>query len=236
MLLVSCGSGLHLLFHLKMTGQFHWESPGTVPDKHTRLRIAFSGPGRELRVRDVRTFGVLRLLRTRRPLEDAPLGGLGPEPLELAEGEFARRLALRKGRLKSLLLNQAFLAGIGNIYADEILHDAGLHPLRSAASLSALEIRRLARSTRRILAAAVAAGGSSIRDYRDADGMHGLFQREHRVYGRKGRPCARCGTAVERRVIGGRSSFFCPRCQRRSAGLRRRVAKKLPPAGGPPSN
>ena len=213
MLLVSCGEDLHLLFHLKMTGQFHWAKPASESEPHTRLRIAFSGRGRELRFRDVRKFGVLRLLATRRPFDDAPLRSLGPEPLTLAAGELARLLARRKGRLKSLLLNQAFLAGIGNIYADEILFDAGLHPLRSAASLSPSEIRRLGLSTGRILAAAVAAGGSSIRDYKDAEGMHGLFQQEHRVYGRKGEPCARCGRAVERRVIGGRSSFFCPACQ-----------------------
>lgn len=213
MLLVSCEGGVHLLFHLKMTGQFHWAARRARIDPHTRLRVAFRGGGPELRFRDVRKFAVLRVLVTDRPLESAPLRALGPEPLETGPAEFARLLRRRTGRLKSLLLNQAFLAGIGNIYADEILFDAGLHPLRPAGSLTAPEIRRLSASVRKILEKAVAAGGSSIRDYKDADGMDGLFQHAHRVYGRKGEPCVRCGEAVRRRVIGGRSSFFCPRCQ-----------------------
>jgi len=214
MLLVSCEGGVHLLFHLKMTGQFHWTPRRAPVDTHTRLCIAFRGHGRELRFRDVRKFAVLRVLVTDRPLESEALCGLGPEPFETGPAEFNRLLRRRKGRLKSLLLNQAFLAGIGNIYADEILFDAGLHPLRPAGSLTAPEIRRLGASVRKILEGAVAAGGSSIRDYRDADGMDGRFQNAHRVYGRKGEPCVRCGEPVLRRVIGGRSSFHCPRCQK----------------------
>ncbi len=214
MLLVSCEGDLHLLFHLKMTGQFHWTERAVPTDKHTRLRIAFRGGGPELRFRDVRKFGVLRILATPRPLEAAPLRALGPEPLAVSGPEIARLLARRKGRLKSLLLNQAFLAGIGNIYADEILHAAGLHPLRTSSSLTTSEARRLASSVAKILNAAVEAGGSSIRDYKDADGVDGSFQSRHRVYGRKGEPCLRCGAPVERRVIGGRSSFFCPKCQK----------------------
>jgi len=217
MLLMSCDGGLHLLFHLKMTGQFHWAARRARIDLHTRLRITFREPGPELRFRDVRKFAVLRVLVTDRPLESAALRILGPEPLETSSAEFGRLLRTRKGRLKSLLLNQAFLAGIGNIYADEILFDAGLHPLRRAGSLTAPEIRRLGASVLKILEGAVAAGGSSIRDYKDADGMDGLFQHAHRVYGRKGGPCVRCGDAVRRLVIGGRSSFFCPRCQRARA-------------------
>jgi formamidopyrimidine-DNA glycosylase len=214
MLLVSCDGGVHLLFHLKMTGQFHWAARRAPVDAHTRLRIAFREPGPELRFRDVRKFAVLRILVTDRPLESAALRLLGPEPLEMGPAEFRRLLRRRKGRLKSLLLNQAFLAGIGNIYADEILFDARLHPLRPAGSLTAPEIRRLAASVRKILEGAVAAGGSSIRDYKDADGLDGLFQNAHRVYGRKGESCVRCGDAIRRRVIGGRSSFYCPRCQK----------------------
>jgi len=116
--------------------------------------------------------------------------------------------------LKSLLLDQRFLAGIGNIYADEILFEARLHPLTVPSSLKVKETARLWAAVQSVLKKAIAAGGSSIRDYKDADGMDGLFQNEHRVYGRKGRPCPRCGTKVRRLVIGGRSSFFCPRCQR----------------------
>jgi len=214
MLLVSFEGDLHLLFHLKMTGQFHWTGRAAPIDKHTRLRIAFRDRGRELRFRDARKFGVLRLLDTPRPLESEALRSLGPEPLAAGAPEIARLLVRRKGRLKSLLLNQAFLAGIGNIYADEILFAAGLHPLRPAASLSEAEARRLAGAILAILAAAVAAGGSTVRDYRDADGRSGRFQNAHHVYARRGAPCRRCGAPIERRVIGGRSSFFCPECQK----------------------
>ena len=214
MLLVSCEGGVHLLFHLKMTGQFHWAARRAPADKHTRLCVAFRGGDRELHFRDVRKFAVLRVLVTDRPLESEALRTLGPEPLETAGAEFGRLLRRRKGRLKSLLLNQAFLAGIGNIYADEILFDAGLHPLRPAGSLTSPEVRRLGASVRKILEDAVAAGGSSIRNYQDADGMSGRFQNSHRVYGRKDEPCVRCGDTVLRRVIGGRSSFYCPRCQK----------------------
>jgi len=213
MLLVSFEGDAHLLFHLKMTGRFHWMDRGAPVDRHTRLRIAFRDRARELRFSDVRKFAVLRLLDTPHPLESPALAGLGPEPLATPAPDLARRLVRRNGRLKSLLLNQAFLAGVGNIYADESLFAAGLHPLRAASSLSDDEALRLARAVQKILAAAVAAGGSTIRDYRDAEGMDGLFQRDHKVYGRRSEPCRVCGRPVERRVIGGRSSFFCPICQ-----------------------
>jgi len=214
MLLIACGEGLHLLFHLKMTGGFHWARKGTPRDAHTRLRIAFKSLDRDLLFRDVRKFGFLRCLETDAPLAGAELRPLGPEPLELDGRDFPSLLAGRKGRLKSLLLDQRFLAGIGNIYADEILFEARLHPLTVPSSLKVKETARLWAAVQSVLKKAIAAGGSSIRDYKDADGMDGLFQNEHRVYGRKGRPCPRCGTKVRRLVIGGRSSFFCPRCQR----------------------
>ena len=215
MLLISCGDGLHLLFHLKMTGGFHWARQGAPPEAHTHLRISFKSGGRDLLFRDVRKFGFLRCLETDAPLDEAELRPLGPEPLEFSGRDFPALLAGRKGRLKSLLLDQRFIAGIGNIYADEILFEARLHPLTAASSLKTKEPERLWAAVQSVLRRAVAAGGSSIRDYKDADGMDGLFQNEHRVYGRKGRPCLRCGAMVRRIVVGGRSSFFCPRCQRR---------------------
>jgi formamidopyrimidine-DNA glycosylase len=217
MLLLACSGDLHLLFHLKMTGQFYWARKSAGRDAHTHLRMSFRNRDRELRFRDVRKFGFLRLLDTPFPDESAELRALGPEPLELDIRDFGERIARRKGRLKSLLLDQSFLAGIGNIYADEILFASRLHPLTPAASLKAVEIARLWTGIRDILEKAIAAGGSSIRDYKDADGVDGLFQEEHRVYGRRGLPCPRCGARVVRRVIGGRGSFFCPRCQRKKA-------------------
>jgi len=218
MLLIACGGDLHLLFHLKMTGGFHWTDRGAPGDVHARLRVSFVGSPRDLLFRDVRRFGFLRCLDTGSPLDAAELRRLGPEPLDMSAEEFAGRLSGRTGRLKSLLLDQTFLAGVGNIYADEILFRARLHPLSKASGLTAKRTAGLFAAVKDTLKAAVAAGGSSIRDYKDADGMDGLFQNDHRVYGRKGEPCPRCGAKIRRLVIGGRSSFFCPRCQRGRPG------------------
>jgi formamidopyrimidine-DNA glycosylase len=229
-LLIGCEGGSTLMFHLKMTGQFLWAAADEPRDKHTHLAILFRGAGRELRFRDVRKFGFLRCLPTADLAACPELVGLGPEPLEIGEDAFARRIRGRRGRLKSLLLNQTFVAGIGNIYADEILHRAGLHPLSRAESLRPEEIGRLRSAMRTILRRAVEAGGSSIRDYKDDAGEEGDFQLDHRAYGRAGRPCRRCRTAIRRIVVGGRSTFFCPECQR----LRRRPGRPRPaPRRGP---
>jgi formamidopyrimidine-DNA glycosylase len=138
---------------------------------------------------------------------------LGPEPLEIPLEEFRTRLR-RKARIKPLLLNQSFLAGLGNIYADESLFAAGIHPLASAAKLSAPRAAKLHQAIREILTAAIEAGGSSISDYVDAEGRKGWFQVSHRVYGREGEPCANCGTPIRRIVVAQRSSHFCPKCQK----------------------
>jgi formamidopyrimidine-DNA glycosylase len=139
---------------------------------------------------------------------------LGPEPLEISLEEFRARLR-RKARIKPLLLNQTFLAGLGNIYADESLFAAGIHPLASAAKLSAPRAAKLHQAIREILTAAIEAGGSSISDYVDAEGRKGWFQVSHRVYGREGEPCVNCSTPIHRIVVAQRSSHFCPKCQKR---------------------
>lgn len=139
---------------------------------------------------------------------------LGPEPLEIPLEDFRARLR-RKARIKPLLLNQSFLAGLGNIYADESLFAAGIHPLASAAKLSAPRAAKLHQAIREILTAAIEAGGSSISDYVDAEGRRGWFQVSHRVYGREGEPCVNCATSIRRIVVAQRSSHFCPKCQKR---------------------
>jgi formamidopyrimidine-DNA glycosylase len=194
-----------------MTGQLQECPADAALDGHTHFVLRLAGR-RELRFRDVRKFGRLRILGPGEG-EAAFLESLGPEPLEVDWPLFAELIRRRKGRLKSLLLNQRFLAGIGNIYADEILFEAGLHPLRPASRLGPSRTRKLWSSMRRVLARAVSRGGSSIRDYADAGGRPGRFQLEHKVYGRGGLACRRCGTAVRRLVVGGRSTHFCPRCQ-----------------------
>ncbi len=213
-LILECGDAA-LLFHLKMTGRFLWSRPGRPRGKHVHLVLSFKRPARELHFEDVRKFGLVRC----RPLDGLSscpeLRALGPEPFDVGPDEFAARLKARRGRTKSVLLDQSFLAGVGNIYADEALFAAGVHPLASAATLSRPRADRLRAELLDVLSRAIEAGGSSVRDYRDADGELGSFQDEHRVYGRDGEPCPRCGGPIRRAVIGGRGSHFCPRCQKR---------------------
>jgi formamidopyrimidine-DNA glycosylase len=140
---------------------------------------------------------------------------LGPEPLEIALDEFSRRLRSRKSRVKPLLMNQAFLAGMGNIYVDEALFLAGIHPLAMASRLSAARAELLYRSIRDVLTLAIEHRGSSISDYVDADGRRGDFQILHRVYGREAEACVNCGTPVKKIVVGQRGTHFCPKCQKR---------------------
>ncbi|MCC7296306.1 MAG: bifunctional DNA-formamidopyrimidine glycosylase/DNA-(apurinic or apyrimidinic site) lyase [Acidobacteria bacterium] len=203
-----------LLFHLKMTGRFDWENAGRPLSKHTHFVLSFAGSDGELRFRDVRKFGFLRCLPRGEVEACDEIRRLGPEPLDIGPEEFAARLAARRGRLKSVLLDQRVLAGVGNIYADEALHAARLHPLTAAGRLRPDELRRLRASLRRVLAAAIAAGGSSIRDYRSIGGEIGGFQTRHKVYGREGKKCLRCGGRIRRIVVGGRATFYCPSCQR----------------------
>jgi formamidopyrimidine-DNA glycosylase len=215
MLLVAFEAGPALVFHLKMTGQFLWVDRVEPRDKHTRLVLSFRGEERELRFRDVRKFGFL-ICHEGPALDSCPeVAALGPEPLEIGLPEFAARLAKRSGRIKPLLLNQTFIAGIGNIYADELLFEAGIHPRSEASALSKNDVRKIWEAMRSILSKAIAAKGTTLRDYTDAEGRIGEFQLEHKVYGREGEGCVGCGTVVRRIVLGGRSTFFCPRCQKR---------------------
>lgn len=191
--------------HLRMTGRLVWNS-GQGP--YTRAVFHFAH-GR-LVLDDIRQFARIEA----GPGLPPSVLTLGPEPFHLTAEQFAARLRSRRGRLKPLLLNQRFLAGLGNIYADEALHRAGLHPLALAARISRRRAEALHEAIVQILEEAVAAGGSSISDYVDGAGRAGLFQLRHRVYGRAGQPCPTCGTAVRRIIAGQRGTHFCPRCQR----------------------
>ena len=214
-LLIRFEGGLSLAFHLKMTGGFQFVPKGTSPEKHARLVFTFRGATPDLHFRDTRKFARLYALPTEAEAEFPSIAALGPEPLEVGLEDFARLIRRRKGRLKSLLLNQAFLAGVGNIYADESLFRARLHPLRKASTLSRGEAERLLASIQAVLRKAIARGGSSIRDYSDSEGRRGSYQESHRVYGREGEPCPGCEGLIVRKVIGGRASFFCPKCQKK---------------------
>jgi formamidopyrimidine-DNA glycosylase len=159
---------------------------------------------------DSRQFGCIQFS------EEFPerLAKLGPEPLEIPFADFAAALKRRKTRIKALLLNQTFLRGVGNIYADEALFRAGIHPRAMASRLRADRARRLHDSIVAVLTEAIAAGGSSVSDYVDARGRRGLFQFSHRVYRRTGEPCVTCGTPIRRVLVAQRSSHFCPKCQK----------------------
>ena len=190
-----------LAFHLGMTGQLLLGS-GTGP--YTRAVLALDDGA--LRFDDVRQFGRLWLL-------DAPQERAGPDALALAPGDLAGMLRGRRGALKPLLLNQKFVRGIGNIYADEILFRIRVHPRRRADSLGEKVLRQMHRELQRILKEAIRAGGTSVRSYVDATGAIGGFQNLLGVYGKEGETCPVCGTSIQRERVGGRSSFFCPLCQ-----------------------
>lgn len=205
--------GAALIVHLRMTGRLQLVSPEEPPGPHTHAVFSFRKHPEPLRFDDTRKFGRIWFEKKGPGGELASLSGLGPEPLEISAREFTRRVRAKKRRIKPLLLDQAFLAGVGNIYADESLHRARIHPLRNSAGLSEDEIRRLFRSLRRVLREAIAAGGTSVRSYVDARGVRGRYQNLLRVYGREGEACRKCGAIIVRRTVGGRSTFFCPRCQ-----------------------
>jgi formamidopyrimidine-DNA glycosylase len=227
--------GSAITIHLKMTGQLFVVPSGLPEDPYTRQVIELAD-GRELRFRDIRKFGRIGLARRDGPAGDlrGELGGaksfkgFGPEPLDPAFTAriFRAGLRARRGRLKPLLLDQSFIAGIGNIYADEALWAARLHPLRSAGTLRPADEGRLYQAIRRILAEAVERRGSSIDDYTAPDG-DGSMQEHLFVYQRAGEPCPRCGRPIRRIVVGGRATHFCSSCQRLSPADRAGAAAIL---------
>jgi formamidopyrimidine-DNA glycosylase len=203
----------YLLVRLGMTGQFTL-CPRSAPLlPHTHVRLALGDGREELRFRDVRRFGRLRCC-SREDLE-AVFGRLGPDAQQVREEQFLAAMCGRRGAVKSWLMNQQLLAGLGNIYADEALFAARIHPLAQPGRISAEKARRLYRAVRRILDRAVRLQGTSFRDYLDAEGRPGGFRERLRVYQRTGKPCLRCGGAIRRLLVAGRSSHFCPHCQHR---------------------
>ena len=208
--LIDTDRGDSLVFHLGMSG--HWRiDPGEI-GKHDHLVIE-TDAGRRLALNDPRRFGSLDLVRTDELGAWGPIAALGPEPLDLDARELKRRLAGRTAAIKLLLLDQGIVAGLGNIYVCEALRRAGIHPMRRGGSISLERLERLVPAIHDVLEEAIAAGGSTLRDFAAPDGELGYFPKSFAVYDREGRPCT-CGTVVRRIVQGGRSTFYCPRCQR----------------------
>src|SRR5713101_3203773 len=199
-----------LLVHLGMTGQIA-PSPAAQPlEKHTHVCLLLDD-GRELRYTDARRFG--RIAYLTKVLLAEELTGFGADPLEVSSEEFAKRICGRRARIKALLLDQSVLRGVGNIYADESLWRAKIHPARLGANLDRKQAEVLRRMLQEILQKAIVMRGSSISDFLDAEGKPGEYQRHHRAYGREGKNCYRCKTPIRRAIVAGRSSYFCPKCQ-----------------------
>lgn len=197
-----------LLLHLRMTGQVFTQADYR-PDKHLRLQFDFEG--RPVYYRDIRKFGGFRLLAGL-PGRDA-IPHVGPDMLEIRFVEWLPRLASRRAPIKALLLDQGIAAGIGNIYADEALHRARVHPLSPTASLAEADLRRVFDAAKRVLRLAIRHGGTTFLDFVDFDGRPGSFRRKLRVFGRQGEACPVCGSTVQKTRVAGRGTHHCPRCQ-----------------------
>lgn len=198
------------IVHLGMTGRLLVTVSDAPVAPHTHARLTLSG-GRELRFVDARRFGRLEFRDLAR---EHGFAGPGAEPLTIGAAEFAALFRGRRIAIKPALLNQKLLSGVGNIYADESLFRAGIRPRKAAGRLTRAELERLRQALRQVLKHAIRLGGSSVSDYVDADGARGFFQLEHCVYQRTGEPCRACRTPIRRIVLGGRSTHFCPHCQR----------------------
>ena len=214
-LMMEIGCSKVLVIHLRMTGRLIYTESSIPVTKHTRI-IFYLDHGQELHFQDIRKFGTMHLLRRQELQSFPPFRALGYDALDprLSLDIFINMLKGRRGQVKGLLLNQSFIAGIGNIYANEILWKAGIHPQRTANSLDIEEQQKLYQAIRDVLKSAVSHRGTTLRDYVDGDGKHGEFQNLLRVHSREGKPCPLCGNSIARIKQGGRSSYYCPICQK----------------------
>jgi formamidopyrimidine-DNA glycosylase len=211
-------SGRALLIHLRMTGSLRHAAPGSLAEDPHRRAVVRLDDGSDVAYRDVRRFGTWHLLEPQE-LDPYLAQRLGREPLErtFTARRLGERLAGRRAPVKAALLDQRTVAGLGNIYVDEALWRARIHPLRPARTVGTDELARLTRAIKDALKAGIARQGASLRDYSTPDGRRGRMQEEFRVYGREGEPCTRCGTPIDKIRAGGRGTWYCPNCQRLEA-------------------
>jgi len=212
-LILRLDTGDEIVLHLRMTGRLVYDPDGEQPATRERVALKLDGGG-TLRFVDLRRLGTLHLVRDARRLP--AIEALGPDPLapRFTARRLRRLLRGRRSRIKPLLMDQRFLAGLGNIYANEALHCAGIRPTRRAHTITMDEARRLHRAVRRVLRKGVMHGGASTRTYRRPDGSVGRFQEAFEVYDRAGAPCPTCGEPIKRIMVAGRGTFYCSRCQR----------------------
>ncbi|SEM37234.1 DNA-(apurinic or apyrimidinic site) lyase [Mesobacillus persicus] len=205
-----------LISHLRMEGKYGVFSADEPVDKHTHAIFKFTD-GSEMRYKDVRKFGTFHLYKKGEEFKQAPLVGLGPEPFSDEFTLEGLKVNLRKTsrKVKPALLDQKVLVGLGNIYVDEALFRSKIHPERIASTLTDEEIELLHQEIVNTLSEAVKLGGSTIRSYINSQGQIGMFQLQLYAYGRQGEPCKNCGTEMEKTVVGGRGTHFCPKCQRK---------------------
>ncbi len=210
-IVISLESERGIIVYLGMTGQLEVQATKDPVRPHTHMRIGIAGCDLELRFADARRFGGIRFFESEGGAEPEGLAELGIEPLEMTAKEF--RLHMRRNRrIKAVLMDQKVIAGLGNIYCDEALFRAGIHPLEVANEVDDRRIGLLCRAIKHILKKAIDAKGSTIQSYQHAEGA-GTFQSQHQVYGREGEQCRKCLTAVERIAVSGRSTHYCPQCQ-----------------------
>lgn len=217
LIILDLSGGCSLLVHLGMSGQLLY-LPSHVPQiKHTHFIFHLADDDHQLRYRDQRQFGTIQLAETAQLEKHPQIAGLGPEPMEISPEEFVSRIGTFRRQIKPLLLDQRALAGLGNIYADEALHRANIHPLQRASDLGVGQLKKLHGAIQEVFNAAISHLGSTVDQYRGVDGGRGNFQRFHRVYGRQGQPCFRCQGPIEKIRVGGRGTHLCPRCQKEPA-------------------
>lgn len=204
-----------LVFHLRMSGSLVYAAPEELFAPHTHIVFRLDN-GHQLRYADLRQFGQISLVAENELAGLPGLKGLGPDPFDphFTRELFKKSLRQHRGMLKPLLLDQSFVAGLGNIYADEVLFRAGIHPRRQSHTLTPREASRLFHVIREVLEEAIENRGTSIRDYVDGEGKEGNYQNLLKVHQREGKPCPKCGKPIARVRLGGRSTFFCPRCQK----------------------
>jgi formamidopyrimidine-DNA glycosylase len=207
-----------LLVHLGMTGMLMPQAASEPQKKHTHV-VMLLDDGRELRYVDPRRFGRMAYLTGE--ILSGELQRFGADPLDASLAEFTKRIRERRARIKALLLDQTVLRGVGNIYADESLWKAKIHPAQLGARLKDEQVKKLYKALQAILRKAIALHGSSISDFLDADGQPGEYQQHHRVYGREGKACSRCKAPVRRIIVAGRSSYYCPKCQKAPRGWKK---------------
>jgi formamidopyrimidine-DNA glycosylase len=217
-LLIDLEGGRTVAIHLGMSGRLTLAAGDEPPEPHEHLALRLAS-GRKLRLRDPRRFGLAFSLPTAQLGADRHFVHLGVEPVGPGSEEFGGALlraaaAGRRGPVKSFLMDARVVVGVGNIYASEALHGAGVHPLRSVGRIAAARWDRLAETVRAVLERAIAEGGTTLNDFADGAGNPGYFQVSLAVYDREGEPCPRCATPIRRTVLAGRSTYYCPRCQR----------------------